>query len=181
MSNHTETRFIRRRGRIIPIKVKKSSERKRKAASFAAAGLIASLGAGFASGFKEKKAFKTKQIAFSFMSEGITALPKSLKRSRVLGLQKSAKKFSLGGQLLGGALLSQAIQQGLKSQGFESDDLIVPVGAEVGSQLAAGLIARQARKSKGGKFFAGTSRAKIKQVGKTIVKRFFSKQLRFKF
>lgn len=184
-------RFIRRKGKIIPIGVKKKKKSKgkeiAKGAAISAAGVATAFGAGKITGKALKKAERTSQIAFRFASEKSDFLPKRFKgsASRAFGSAgrglKLSKSFSAGGQVLGGALISKGVRDVLKQFGIKSDSIESSIAAEAGSQTAAAIISRQVKKK-----LKVTSRIRIptgvKDLGKSLAARFFLKrQLRFRF
>ena len=203
-NNDKKKRFVRINGRIVPIGgdrsnrnkgfssqkrtalKKKKQEQATKSALFTISGLGTSIGAGIFASRNKRRAKLGQQTAFDFINDGI-APPKKIQKKAIDALNKRSRQFTLGGQLLGGALLSQGIQRALKSAGVENDSLALDIGAETGSQAAAELITRSFRKGQGGKVFEGSKRAEAarlarltKQTTQNIVKRLLSRQLRFK-
>lgn len=199
--DNKKRRFVRINGKVVPIggkkdprsekpkkrdtaKKKKSTNQATKSALFSFSGIAASIGAGIFASNNIKKANRGQQQAFTFLKEGKT--PDFLNKNVALSKRK-AKRFTLGGQLLGGALLSQGIQRGLKAAGVENDSLAIDIGAEAGSQAAAELLTRSVRKGQGDQFFKGTKRGALNkaarlttQATKELAKRLLSRQLRFK-
>ncbi len=197
MSNE-HIRFVRIKGRVVPIKIKghesfkpKKQKKPKKmaketkfalqSAGFTVAGLTTSIGAGALSLKKLKQAKFGKQMAFDLMGEVGGAIPESVKRASNIKRLKRARHFSSAGQLLGGALLSQAVQIGLRSQGVEIDSPFIDVGAEAGSQIASHLIARQSSKLlKQKKKFHIKIPTAFTRLAKDFGTRFIKRQLRFR-
>lgn len=175
----SEVRFIRRNGRVIPIKVDKKKEAY-KSAGFTAAGIGTSVASGKLFSKTLSKAKKQKQLAFGFIDDMGGNIPRPLRDESVSKLFKRAPQFKLGGQLLGGALLSQGVQRALKAAGVESDSVAIDIGAEAGSQLASGLITRSANKSFGMRSNFELPKS-VKRIGKDVLSRLVKRQLRFKF
>jgi hypothetical protein len=199
-----KVKFVRIKGRVVPIKVKGSFNPKKqkkpkpmaKETKFAlqSAGFtIAGLGASIASGRKStslfKRADKIHQMSFDFaMDKNFSRLPKGIKSSsegmiKAGKMIKRSKQLRSLGQIAGGAMLSQGVQRALRSQGIEIDNPVIDVGAEAGSQLASHLIARESRKAFGSakKKFSVKMPSGLSKVAKDIGTRFIKKQLRFKF
>lgn len=190
-------RFVRIKGRVVPIKVKADSFKPKRqvkpkkmsketkfalqSSAFTVAGLATSIGAGKLSSKKFKQARHGKQMAFDLMGEAGGVIPEKIKQKAILQKIKRAKQFSSAGQVLGGALLSQAVQRGLRSQGIEIDSPIIDVGAEAGSQVASHLIARQSSKMlKQKKKFHIKVPSAFTRLAKDFGTRFIKKQLRLK-
>jgi hypothetical protein len=194
-------RFIRKNGRVIPIRVKGSFKPKKQkkpkpmaketkfalqSAGFTLAGIASSLFAGKKQVKTLKRAERTSQQTFRFVQEKTDYLPTGIK-SPSEGFIKARKQlrrsraFGIGGQVIGGALLSQGVQRALRSQGVEIDNPVIDVGAEAGSQVASALISREAKKMMGirPKFSVKVPNS-IKIVGKDIATRFIKRQLRLK-
>lgn len=179
MAQQNDIVFRRIRGRIVPIKRKKTSysDEYKKAASLAGGGALVSglSGRGFAKTLQRAKA--KRSAAFRLMNRTGGFLPESLQASRVVRLQKASKAFRVGGQIAGGALLSQGVQRFLRSQGVDDNDLAVSVGAEAGSQIASGIIAREANK-----VFGVKSKLPFKKIAsgaKSVLKTIAKKKFKF--
>lgn len=176
-------RFIRRNGRVIPIKVKggfkpvknkKPSKAKlgMQSAGFAVAGLGVSAGTRSLISKSIKKTDKLMRLStksFSILSPS-SALEASEKFTEKARKQiKFSKRSLIGGQILGGALLSQAFQRGLRSQGIEIDNPAVDVGAEIGSQVASAIIVKRSKDI----FNKKSAITVTKRIGKFFLKRKF--------
>jgi len=196
-----DIRFIRKKGRIIPIRISKKnrgfSRQKRTAirtkkkkllqssALFSLSGIGASVLAGQQFGKAIKRAERISKATFRFAMEKSEFLPK---RAKSIGggfrladkKLLTAKRATMTGQFIGGALLSQGVQRALRATGFESDSVALSAGSEIGSQIAAVLIARSAAK----KLKIRAPRIKIpsslKQKFKDLGSRFIKRQFRFK-
>lgn len=193
-------RFIRKNGRVIPIRVKGTKPKRAKkpkkmsketklglqSAGFTMAGIATALFAGKSQVKRFKRAERMSQQSFRFVTEKSDYLPKGIKTAGE-GFQKArlnlkrSRQIGQIGQVAGGALLSQGIQRALRSQGVEIDNPAIDVGAEIGSQIAAGLIARESRKAMGMKpKFSIKVPPSLKRLAKDVGTRFIKKQLRLK-
>lgn len=201
MSNEN-VRFIRKNGRVIPIRVKGGFKKPKKqsrpkpmaketkfalqSAAFGVAGVGASLFAGKRQRLAFKKAERVSQQSFRFAMEKTDYLPRGVKTPgegfvKARKFLRRSKMFGVGGQIAGGALLSQAVQRGLRSQGVEIDNPIIDVGAEAGSQVASYLISKESQKflNQKKKFSVKVPNS-LKRLAKDVGTRFIKKQLRLK-
>ena len=186
MSDNTKIRFVRIRGRIVPIRPKKDKHLKIKGAALITSGAALSFITGKITGKALKKAERESLASFRFIKEQTDFLPKRFRGSPSFGFGRArtrlrfARGSRLLGQLIGGALISQGLQKGLGSFGISANSLEANIATEVGSQAAAAIIARQVdRKLKIPTKFSVPKG--VKSFGKLIAKRFIARKFRVKF
>jgi hypothetical protein len=200
-------RFIRRNGRVIPIRVKGSFKPKKQSKPkkvekiydkpsvqfgvFSTAGLgISALGGRFA-GRQFKKADKMHQQSFDFgMDKPFSKLPKGAKTVSE-GFEKSRRrakfgvKSKLAFKIAGASALSLGFTKGLEAIGYDKPTMAQEASRETGALLASHLVMEGFAKGFNGKGltkkkFSMKAPDSLKRLAKDIGTRFIKKQLKFK-
>lgn len=173
----SEVKFIRRRGKIIPIRSKKRKEEVKKSAAFITSGVATSFLAGKLSGESGRKAKFRGQMVMPFMQETSGAIPKTLKKKNIDKLRKLSIKSSSLGKFLGGFLIGEGIEKGI---GNREDSIGKELISQAGGQISAQIISSQRRKAFGirSSFKMPTA---VKKISKDLASKFVKKQLRLKF
>ena len=170
----SDIKFIRRNGRIIPIK-----QKKKEAAGLVGAGIGFSAVSGYISGNVLKKAEKISQMSFDFgMDAPFSKLPKGVK-SAAEGMNKASIRLKIAkvglksSRVIGATLIGLGTQKLSESYGIDNS----PIGefsSEATGVIAAGLANSFFRKG-----FHGIKVPKVK-IPKGLLKDLFSKQVRMK-
>jgi hypothetical protein len=202
-----EVRFIRKGGRVIPIRVKpndtkpKKNKKPKKAQKFydkpsvqfgifSTAGLGISALGGRLAGRTLRSAEKTSQMSFDYLLEKKgSKLPKGIK-SVGEGFQKARKQqnFSIKKRAIfkigGAAALSLGFTKGFEALGYDKPTLAQEASRETSALLASHLVMKGFEEgftgAKSKRKFSVKIPDSLKKVAKDLSTRFIKKQMRFK-
>ena len=174
-----EVTFIRKNGRLIPIRKKKGSDKK-KGAALTAAGAAVSVAGGRQAGKKLKDASEARRKRrvirsarksirqFGKVDKNIidSIVNKDINKQTILFGRKArtGKVFKFGASALGGALLGSGFANIVKSKGDSDLEALLK---EVAAQTAGGLVALGARSKLGGPL-SGSLRRGLKGLSNRV-------------
>lgn len=172
--DRNEVKFVRIKGRVVPIRQKKHEKERKQGAALLGLGLATSGIGGYIAGKNLRKADKYSQMTFDFMEERRGAkLPKGVK-DIFDGFKKSRKKLNMaskiskGSRLVGTGLTFVGIERLLRN---EKDSGTKEAAKIFGAAVAADMANRSFLK--GARIKARVSSGKSLRAGKELFKAFF--------